>query len=160
MKLPTFSIRQLLLVVGGSAFAAMFISHAIRQKHARAEMKTEIRSLGGQITAWKDDKGLVSILPTSWRPFVCNVKLKNCEIDATLLERIDTLGYHVVGLDLTGTPITDTDLCKLLALPSFSHLQDIGLAGTDVTFESVRTFEAARPDCVVHGDRSNFKTEY
>jgi hypothetical protein len=159
MKRPTFSIRHLFLAVGGSAFAAMFMTHAIRQKHARAEMKAEIRLLGGRITTWKDDNGLVSILPTSWRPYICNVKLKNCKVDPALLERIDSLGYHVVGLDLTGTPISDTDLGKLRALPSFSCLRDLGLAKTNVSVESVRTFEAARPACVVHGNRSNFKTE-
>lgn len=158
MKHRSFSIRTLFLAVGGSAFAAMLIAHTLHQKRARAEIKSEIRSIGGQITAWKDDKGFASILPVSFRPFVCSVKLKNCPIDTNLLERLDELGYQIVGLDLSGTPISDADLRKLQTLRSYSNLRDLGLARTEVTVESIRAFEAARPACVVHGKRSTFKT--
>lgn len=157
MKRPKLTLRQLCLVVAGSAVASAFLGSSIRLKELRKAVRNEMRERGGRLTAWREDKGVWSILPVSLRPFDCNVKLKNCSVDGNDLERLDQLGYRVVSLDLTGTGITDADLAQIKALPSFAHLRDLGLARTNVTATAVQDFETSRPNCMVHGNRSNFK---
>jgi len=152
MKRPKLTLRQLCVIVAGSALASAFLGSSLRLKELRRVVRNDLQERGGRITAWKEDKGFWSILPVSWRPSVCNVKLKDCSVNENDLERLDQLGYRIVSLDLTGTGISDGDLAQIKALASFSHLRDIGLARTRVTAAAVKEFEHSRPSCAVHGD--------